>query len=82
MKYSIFLGFLIYRKLTAMILLHLQGTISDIASIAEKKVVQNLFKKKMSDLLICTQNANRIDGSDSSMQIDASNDVSQSVLRC
>lgn len=59
----------------------LQGTISDIASIAEKKVVQNLFKKKMSDLLKCTQNANRIDGSDSSMQIDASNDESQSVLR-
>lgn len=65
-----------------MTLLHLQGTIGDIASIAEKKVVQNLFKKKMSDLLKCTQNANKVDDSESSMQIDTSNDVSQSVLRC
>ncbi|KAK2452302.1 RRP12 protein [Trifolium repens] len=59
----------------------LQGTIGDIASIAEKKVVQNLFKKKMSDLLKCTQKANKVDNSESSMQIDESNDVSQSVLR-
>ncbi|KAL5068261.1 hypothetical protein RYX36_019148 [Vicia faba] len=60
----------------------LRGTIGDIASIAEKKVVQNLFKKKMSDLLICTQKANKAEDSESSMQIDnASNDVSQSVLR-
>jgi hypothetical protein len=65
-----------------MIMLHLQGTIGDIASIAEKKVVQNLFKKKMSDLLKCTQKANKVDNSESSMQIDESNDVSQSVLRC
>lgn len=60
----------------------LQGTIGAIASIAEKKVVQNLFKRKMSDLLKCTQKANKVDDSESSMQIDnASNDVSQSVLR-
>ncbi|KAK2455632.1 RRP12 protein [Trifolium repens] len=59
----------------------LQGTIGDIASIAEKKVVQNLFKKKMSELLKCTQKANNVDNSGSSMQIDESNDVSQSVQR-
>ncbi|CAJ2627945.1 unnamed protein product [Trifolium pratense] len=58
----------------------LQGTIGDMASIAEKKVVQNLFKKKMSDLLKCTQKANN-DNSESSMHIDESNDVSQSVQR-
>lgn len=64
-------------------LFHLQGTIGDIASIAEKKVVQNLFKRKMSDLLKCTQKANKLDNSESSMQIDnASNDISESVLRC
>jgi hypothetical protein len=63
-------------------LLHLQGTIGDIASIAEKKAVQNLFKKKMSELLKCTQKANNVDNSGSSMQIDESNDVSQSVQRC
>lgn len=66
-----------------MVLLHLQATIRDIASIAEKKVVQNLLNKKMSDLLKCIQKANKINDSESSKQIDnASNDVSQSVLRC
>ncbi|CAL5215365.1 unnamed protein product [Lathyrus oleraceus] len=60
----------------------LQATIRDIASIAEKKVVQNLLNKKMSDLLKCIQKANKINDSESSKQIDdASNDVSQSVLR-
>ncbi|GAU26881.1 hypothetical protein TSUD_02840, partial [Trifolium subterraneum] len=59
----------------------LQGTIGDIASIAEKRVVQKLFEKKMLDLLKCTQKANKVDNSESSMQIDESNDVSQSVPR-
>ena len=79
---SLFVTFDLYKMFIMIILLHLQGTIGDIASIAEKKVVQNLFKKKMSDLLKCTQNANKVDDSESSMQIDTSNDVSQSVLRC
>jgi hypothetical protein len=79
---SLFVTFDLYKMFIVMILLHLQGTIGDIASIADKKVVQNLFKKKMSDLLKCTQNANKVDDSESSMQIDTPNDVSQSVLRC
>ncbi|CAJ2675716.1 unnamed protein product [Trifolium pratense] len=58
----------------------LQGTIGDIASIAEKKVVRNLFKKKMLDLLKCTQKANKVDNSESSMQIDESNDPRARLL--
>jgi len=68
-----------------MILLHLQRTIGDFASIADKKDVLNLFKeKKISKLYISTLKASKVENSKNShsMQIDdASNDVSPPVLR-
>lgn len=65
-----------------MILLHLQRTIGDIASIADKKDVRILFGKKMQQLIKCIQKANEVDNSKNSMQIDDALNMSPSVLRC
>ncbi|KAJ1418786.1 hypothetical protein SESBI_15725 [Sesbania bispinosa] len=60
----------------------LQRTIGDVASIAYKEDVQNLFEQKMWKLYKCIQKASKVDNSKNSMQIDdASNNVSPLVLR-
>ncbi|KAK7388294.1 hypothetical protein VNO78_23108 [Psophocarpus tetragonolobus] len=62
----------------------LQSTIGDVASIADKADVRNLFKEKMLKLYKCTRKASKVGSSKNShsMQIDdASNNLSPSVLR-
>ncbi|TKY54389.1 RRP12 protein [Spatholobus suberectus] len=62
----------------------LQHTIGDVASIADKADVRNLFKEKMLKLYKCTRKASKVNSSinSHSMQIDeASNNLSPSVLR-
>lgn len=68
-----------------MVLLHVQCTIGDVASIADKADVRNLFKEKMVKLYKYTQKASKVRSSTNShsMQIDdASNNLSPSILRC
>ncbi|XP_047157816.1 RRP12-like protein [Vigna umbellata] len=62
----------------------LQCTIGDVASIADKADVRNLFKEKMVKLYKITQKARKVGSSTNShsMQIDdASNNLSPSILR-
>ncbi|ESW26550.1 hypothetical protein PHAVU_003G128600 [Phaseolus vulgaris] len=62
----------------------LQCTIGDVASIADKADVRNLFKEKMVKLYKYTQKASKVRSSTNShsMQIDdASNNLSPSILR-
>ncbi|KAK7265474.1 hypothetical protein RJT34_33094 [Clitoria ternatea] len=62
----------------------LQSTIGDVASIADKADVRNLFKEKMWKLFKCTRKASKVENSKNadSMQIDdVSNNVSPSILR-
>ncbi|CAJ1940559.1 unnamed protein product [Sphenostylis stenocarpa] len=62
----------------------LQCTIGDVASIADKADVRNLFKEKMLKLYKCTRKASKLGSStiSHSMQIDdASNNLSPSILR-
>ncbi|RDX76023.1 RRP12-like protein, partial [Mucuna pruriens] len=62
----------------------LQRTIGDVASIADKADVRNLFKEKMLKLYKCTRKASKVGSSTNShsMQIDdTSNNLSTSMLR-
>jgi len=68
-----------------MILFHVQRTIGDVASIADKADVRKLFQEKMLKLYKCTRKASKAGSSKSShfMQIDdASNNLSLTILRC
>lgn len=77
--------FNVHKKLIVTILLLVQRTIGDVASIADKVDVRNLFKEKMLKLYKCTRKASKVGSSKNShsMQIDdASNNLSPSILRC
>lgn len=62
-------------------LLRLQITIGEIASIADQKVISKLFKRTMVELLEVTVEASKADNT-SSMQVDdSSHNLSPSVVR-
>ena len=80
-----FVMFSLCKKFIVMILVHLQHTIGEIASIADKAMVGNLLIRRMRELHKRTEEASKVDNSknSSSMQVDgASNNVSPSVIRC